>query len=171
MNVFGRRTPFVVDTNILVVANRKQAEPLACANSCAQVLFRIKQAGLVVLDDGGRIWKEYRRYLAHSGQPGIGDSFFRWLFNNRARGDLVVAVSITSRDEDPSDFLEFPNSLALQGFDRADRKFVAVARSHGGNPAILNATDRDWWDYRDALLAVGITIQFVCPEQFRRTDD
>ncbi len=157
------RQAFVVDTNVLVAANRRQGEPLACANACAQGLLRIKTAGLLALDEGGRILQEYRRYSSFSGQPGIGDSFFKWVHDNLGRQDLIHRVRITPSDR--KEFQEFPDSSELAGFDRSDRKFVAVALSHAQKPPVLNATDRDWWDYREALQAAGVRVVFLCPEQ------
>lgn len=157
------RTPVVVDTNVTVVANRRGGESIACASACAQALLKIKTSGILVLDDGDRILTEYRRYLSHAGQPGMGDSFFKWLVDNRWKQDLVTHVTLILEN---GGFAEFPQNAELAGFDRADRVFVAVSLRHGGNPRILNATDRDWWDYRHALERAGVVVEFLCGERF-----
>jgi hypothetical protein len=64
----GRR-PFVVDTNVVVTANRRDGGTYTCASRCAQALLEIRAHGSLVLDDGDRILKEYRSYLNYSGQP------------------------------------------------------------------------------------------------------
>lgn len=45
-----------------------------------------------------------------------------------------------------------------------DRKFVATVLSDGGNAPVVNASDTDCWNYRDALTRNGVTIHFVCLE-------
>ena len=59
-------------------------------------------------------------------------AFFIWIIRNRWNPEACEEVSIT---EDPNsldgcDFAEFPNDPDLDGFDRDDRKFVAVARGY-----------------------------------------
>ena len=61
-------------------------------------------------------------------------------------------------------FEEFPESDALNNFDRNDRKFVAVAVASGERPPILNASDRDWWDDRLSLERCGVRVDFLCPD-------
>ena len=161
----GRR-PLVVDTNVAVVANRTHGESLACASASAEALAGIRKTGLLVLDDADRILAEYRRHLSLSGQPGVGDAFIKWTHDNAGRQDLITRVKITPRPQDPDDFEEFPNHAELAAFDRSDRKFVAVALRHPARPPVLNATDRDWWDYRQALNRAGVTIEFLCRNLF-----
>lgn len=59
---------------------------------------------------------------------------------------------------------DFPDDEMLAGFDRDDRKFVAVAIASGESPPILNASDTDWHDHRQALSRHGVAVEFVCPE-------
>ena len=158
------RSPAVVDTNVTIVANRKHGESRACANACAQALLEIKRTGTLLLDDAERILQQYRTYLSHSGQPGMGDSFFMWLMDNRWKPELVTHVAVTP-DEDRG-FLEFPEAAALATFDPSDRVFVAVSLGHGSNPPILNACDSDWWHHRSALFDAGVEVTFLCPELF-----
>ncbi len=158
----------VVDTNVLVVANQKaeQATP-DCILACVSTLEKIKQKRITLLDSGMRIIEEYRRYANLSGQPGLGDSFIKWLWNNQAHPKHCRFVDITPKPDDPDDFEEFPNDSALAGFDRSDRKFVAVARVCQCDPVILNATDSDWWIFREQLENHGLRIDFLCAELFR----
>jgi hypothetical protein len=123
--------------------------------------LRIVTNGVLCLDDADQILQEYRGYLSPSGQPGIGDFFLKWLFHNQWNERYVARIHI-----DPVDgsFEQFPDDQALEGFDRDDRKFVAVALSSEETPTILNATDSDWWEFRAPLEAHGIRIEFMCPE-------
>ncbi len=154
----------VVDTNVAVVANDKanHVSDEACINACKETLIKIiDKKNKVAMDDGYRILDEYIKNLSFSGQPGVGDAFFRWIYEHQACTEYVEQVHITSRDGD--DFEEFPNDSDLKGFDSSDRKFVAVALASPLNPTILNASDTDWWIYRKALERCGCNIKFLCP--------
>jgi hypothetical protein len=71
----GRKTQ-VVDTNVAVVANRRNNESYTCANSCVRALLDIKKLGVIVIDDGDRILAEYRANCSpYRQQPGVGDAF------------------------------------------------------------------------------------------------
>lgn len=157
---------FVVDTNVAVVANRAspQAGP-QCVRACVAAL-RTARDEIVVLDNGMRILREYMNNLSMAGQPGPGDMFMKWVFDNQAVPSRCESVPLTLRSTDPEDFNEFPDEKALSGFDRSDRKFVAVALASQNNPEILNAVDSDWWNYRVPLAEHGVRISFLCPDQF-----
>ncbi|MBV8065477.1 MAG: hypothetical protein JOY73_08135 [Actinobacteria bacterium] len=63
--------------------------------------------------------------------------------------------------------MEFPrDSAGLATFDRADRKFVAVALAHDDETVVAVCVDSDWWDHRKALADAGVAIEFLCPEIF-----
>lgn len=155
----------VLDTNVAVVANGKahQASP-DCVAACIRTLRETKERSRVTLDSGGLILQEYRKRLSFSGQPGPGDAFFKWVWNNQANTNACLKVEITQLDMEGKEFKEFPDDLALAGFDPSDRKFVAVAISSQCQPPILNASDTDWWTYCDALRKHGVEIKFICRE-------
>jgi len=157
----------VVDTNVPVVANGKsrQAGP-SCVTACIQALSAIQQHGKLVVDDRMYILSEYMKNLSFSGQPGFGDAFFKWVFDNQANESCCERVAIHPKDND--NFNEFPEDPELKGFDRSDRKFVAAARASASSPPILNAVDSDWWNFRDVLHRHGLKIEFLCPEQFQK---
>jgi hypothetical protein len=155
----------VLDTNVLAVANdRGTHAPSACIQACIRAILSIQREKLIVIDDGWRILGEYQRNASSSGQPGVGDAFLLWLLRNHANPDRCERVSITPRSGTDDDFNEFPDDPALEGFDRADRKFVAVALASVWNPEVLNATDTDWHLYRETLARHGVRIRFLCPE-------
>jgi hypothetical protein len=146
-----RRTPAVVDTNVPIVANHKYGEPLMCSAACARALYEITKQGVLVIDARGLIFDEYKKYLSFSGQPGAGDSFFKWLADNRYAPDRVAQVVLVDDPVREREFAAFPDTPDLATFDRSDRKFVAVALTHPGRPSILNAVDGDWIDHEEAL--------------------
>lgn len=166
-------TAYVVDTNVCVVANGGESvqASLACQGACIDVLKKIVNQGDLVIDSGNHIIGEYKNRLSFAGQPGVGDAFFKWLFDNQHGSDLVETVKIPQTD---GEFDAFPSDPRLAGFDEDDRKFVAVARvyacAHGRRARIQNAVDRDWWEHLDALRENGVTVDFVCgTEEFAKT--
>jgi len=161
-------TAVVVDTNVAVVANgRSDHVPLACVKNCIAALATAVRQQVVVADRGMRIFAEYRRHLLPSGQPGVGDLFFKHVWLNQANQQHCELVDIHPVDGLGDDFKEFPDDEELTGFDLSDRKFVAAARASKLDPDILNAADTDWWPYRECLAKHGIRVVFLCPDLMR----
>ena len=158
----------VVDTNVPLVANGKAEQAdLACEYACIQALKKV-EAGRhrLLLDDKGLILKEYRNNLHPSGQPGVGDAFFKWLHENQANPQHCCIVPVAFHTH--RGFAEFPDDPRLVNFDKDDRKFVAVALASQSGPQLLNATDTDWWHDRQALAENGVDVVFLCPELMER---
>lgn len=152
----------VIDTNVLVVANGKhEAAGAQCMGACIDALAQARTAR-VVIDDAQHILTEYRKHGSFAGQPGVGDAFFKWLWQRQADPRHCLVVHITPHPK--RGFAEFPADEQLAKFDPSDRKFVAVALAAGDAPPILNASDTDWWLARHALDAHGLTVKFLCPE-------
>lgn len=158
----------VVDTNVLIVANRRetQASP-QCVLNCIRKLESIQKIQVLVIDDGWRIIKEYRKKVSSSGQPGIGDAFLKWVLTNHNNSTRCEKVSITEIAD--NHYAEFPTDPALGQFDLSDRKFVAVALMHPAHPPIVNAVDSDWLLWQIPLEANGIQIDFLCPDDLKPT--
>ncbi len=168
MTIPRGRTPYVVDTNVAVVANRTGGESYGCASACSQALLKIRSSGVLVLDEGRRILSEYFRICAPFAKPGMGNAFVKWAHDNQGKYDLVQTVAITPLADDPTNFAEFPTHDDLAEFDPSDRKFVAVATAHPENPSILQATDSKWWGCRTALFECGIVVKFLCPAEIKK---
>jgi len=156
--------PVVIDTNVLAVA-----EGLAdhadndCRRTCVAFLRDVRSSGVVLVDDGRRIFGEYLRPFRHRRQPGVGWSFARWLMDGARARRQLRAIPIRPRAGDQEDYEEFPREASLAAFDPSDRKFVAVALASGLDPDIANTVDSDWAMFHSALQAVGVRIQFLCP--------
>ena len=158
----------VMDTNVAIVANGKTPQAGdGCVETCISTLLELRERHRLLLDEQGLILDEYRRHLSPSGQPGVGDAFFKWLWSNQSNPEHCRQVSISPKDTG-SGFQEFPDDPDLAGFDRSDRKFVAVAIASKESPPILNAADTDWWEYREALGRHGVEIRFLCSELMQR---
>jgi hypothetical protein len=85
---------------------------------------------------------------------------------NRYNDQHCERVLLTPSADPARGFEEFPADPALRGFDRSDRKFVAVALASNLSPKVLNAVDSDWWNFQEPLRRHGVKVTFLCPEQF-----
>ena len=158
-------TAYVLDTNLAVVANNRSSQADdACVLACISELHNIIASGMIVLDTGGAILKEYMNNLSLSGQPGAGDYFMKWVFNVHQDAHRCEQVVLTPRPMHPDDYEEFPQDTALANFDASDRKFVAVALKSQHEPIILNAVDSDWAHHHAALAKHGVIVKFLCPQ-------
>ncbi len=161
----------VIDTNVGIVSNGKHDKAsVDCIAACIRALDGAR-AGVVVIDDAMRIMDEYRRHLSPKGQPGAGDAFFKWLWDNQGNTARCRQVTITPIGGSSSDFAEYPMDPALATFDPSDRKFIAVARASGLDPDILQATDSKWWQLRDDFQRCGLKVEFLCPELMNGTGE
>jgi hypothetical protein len=157
----------VIDTNVLLVANEQHADVSTdCVTTCVQRLQTIRQAGLVVIDDGFRILGEYQQKTSITPPKGVGDVFLKWLLREAGNAARVAQVALTETAADC--FAEFPDSALESQFDAPDRKFAAVAHAHPDKPPIWQATDCKWLDWRGALRAKGVTVEFLCPKDVCR---
>ena len=159
---------YLIDTNVAIVANGKSDAGPACVLEAIERLERLIAGEILVLDDADHILAEYRRHLSPSGQPGTGDQFYRWIYEQAAYNPLHCEKVTLALDEDKN-FAAFPTVVGLAGFDLSDRKFVAAALTHPANPPIVNAADRGWRNYHGALAATGVQLEFLCPEESTRS--
>lgn len=157
----------LVDTNVPITANfaRDPAsipqDLIGCVWACVEAVEHVVKEGGLVLDYDGEIFDEYMKHLSMSGQPGVGDTFMKWVHDNCWGFPDADRVEITKNGES---YVEFPDHDDLTQFDRSDRKFIAVASAHPAKPPVLQATDSKWWGWKDALEEVGIIVQFLCPD-------
>ena len=157
----------VVDTNVLIVANDPAHRAgCECHGECVEALLAIRDRKSLLLDSEWRILGEYARKVGTVREPRVGSEFFRWA----ASGSIAANVRITADGD--GGFAEFPDDPRLAGFDRQDRKFVAVAVASGVEPEILNAADHDWREFESPLRENGVRVRERCPEYLarKRTD-
>ena len=158
----------IVETNVLATANGHASHSNeGCVSRCIEELAKVINGGYLLIDDGGRIFKEYARYATRKGQPGPGDAFFKWAWYNQTNDSVCGLIAITEISGSENHFEEFPTDASLINFDRADRKWIAVSVASNRDPEILNATDTDWWNYIEALEQNGIRVRFICPEHMK----
>ena len=114
--------------------------------------------GLVALDEGRQILAEYSKYCSGSGAPRLGDEFFRWVFQTQYSSCKLVKITPNSE----RGFEEFPDEESLEGFDRQDRKFVAVAVASRDESVVVNAVDSDYRNFAGALAGAGVRVKELC---------
>lgn len=148
----------VADTNVLIVANGRDTHADdRCQLNCIIAIDQIRADGIAALDDGGLIMDEYETYCNHSGSPGVGDVFFKYLFDNQYAQSRVTLVVISPIEDPERGFGELPEN----SFDRSDRKFMAVAVA--GPATVINATDSDWSEHADLMDRLAVTVEQLCP--------
>ena len=173
----GLMDAVIVDTNVIVIANDTDDERADCRDRCQDRLQEIiSHDETVVIDDGWRIFGEYKNNTNPNNRKGIGDLFVKRLLQNLSNPSVCTMVPITPLAGNGIDFEEFPNvDEALTGFHKKDRKFIAVAlayqRDAGQIPTIILAIDAGWLQFTEALENHGISIDFICQEDIQRTHE
>ena len=148
----------VVDTNVLISANGRNihADDI-CQLACIRKINTIREAQTVYLDEQNLIFNEYKNHLHFSGEPGVGDAFFKYIYNRQFSGSRVGRVPITPSSNASKGFEELPENQ----LDPSDRKFLAVAMV--ADASIVNATDSDWHENRTLLDSIRIEVEQLCP--------
>ena len=154
---------FVVDTNVARAANGRDTHAdIRCRLRCAEKLRIVIEQDVVALDDMYLIFEEYRKKLNFSGAPGMGDVFFKYIFDNQHSGKRVQRVTVTPSDDDRRGFEGLPKNR----FDRSDRKFLAVAVA--ADAVVLNATDSDWNEHQALMDQLNVVVEELCPQHLER---
>ena len=154
----GKKKRCVIDTNVPIVANGRLDNPdkpvsLGCRENAIKFLQHVREAGIVLLDREGAIRQEYRKSLRPSGQPGVGDRFYRGILDRRniEEIDLLVKDGV---------YQDLPQEIVDARFDEDDRKFAALAKK--AKVPVVNAVDKGWLDHIELLRKHGIRVCFVC---------
>jgi len=158
-----RSKRIVVDTNVAIAANGRDthADEL-CQLACIEALMNIA-AHTVFIDDKELIFTEYKRRLNFHGQPGMGDAFFKHIFDHQYSGKKVKLASITPIGDTGRGYDELP----ANALDASDRKFLAVAVV--AKARILNATDSDWIESEALLNGLSVKVDQLCPHHCSKT--
>ncbi len=156
-------TMFVVDTNVAIVANGGEAThaDMRCQLNCTERLEILVKAEVVALDGAQAMLMEYAQHLSFSGRPGVGDMFFKHVFDNQYQDERVRLITITECEDANRGYEELPRNK----FDPSDRKFLAVAVVSGA--VVLNATDSDWGEEQRLMNKLKVEIEQLCPHMLR----
>ncbi|MEZ4983811.1 MAG: hypothetical protein R2795_02035 [Saprospiraceae bacterium] len=156
----------IIDTNVIAVSNFENENVRTdCLEACINYLSSYTNRTYAV-DSENRIFNEYFRYARRAGTPNVGDAFAAWLWNNQANPNFCELVTITESGDEVIVFNEIPFNEELLGFDKADQKFLAVAIACTGLGNIVNATDSDWNQYREAVQNTGVQVTELCPDTY-----
>lgn len=162
--------PWVVDTNILLVARGRHEDISSeCVAACIQRLAEVQRSGRVAIDDGYRILGEYLSKTDPNRGKDAGQVFLKWLLRNQRNPRRCLSVAIVEHPQ--RGFESFPDDPDLTCFDPADRKFVAVAAACPQRPPILQAADAKWWTWATALERYGVAVEFLCADDVKRFRD
>jgi len=168
----------VIDTNVIVTANKailgsddgfvnKYPDLII---KCIKFLDNIKKKNgkiYVALDEDNEIFNEYKTYMNFSGQPGVGDSFFKWLHDIRWSFPETERIKLHKTE---NGYVEFPILMEQAGVDPSDKKFFAVSNGHPSKPDIYEAVDAKWWNWRNDAKLCGINIKFI-DEQYMQNQN
>ncbi|WP_449117047.1 hypothetical protein [Pseudomonas viridiflava] len=150
----------VIETNVAISANGKNTHAsLECQLACVIFLSSVvAQRKLIAIDDLGLILEEYAKYLNYSGQPEVGDEFFKYLNDHQYYPRRVLRTNITPNNALERGFDELP----VNSMDPSDRKFLAVALVSGA--IVVNALDSDWDENIEEINGIGVEVSQLCPE-------
>jgi hypothetical protein len=157
-------THHVIDENVLVVANMRDTHASGdCSLASVEFLLDCSKDETLLLDAEYRILNCYARHCNWSGEPGVGDEFFRWAHDNAAR---LRRVSVPVTPE--GDFTHFPPDPRLITFDPDDRIYVAVVCAAGEGVRLVNAVDSDYSQHLVPLTESGIGVIELCQGELKR---
>ncbi len=150
----------VLDTNVLVVANRQNpAVAEQCVDQARECLANAAIRDTVCLDKDDQILTEYARQINAEARPqDIAARLLIWLRQNKYSENRIRIVDL--KINLAGEYTDCPIKLILAGFDVSDRKFAAVAKK--GKATVINATDSDWLDHAATLQEVGIRVDNLC---------
>jgi hypothetical protein len=154
---------FVVDTNVFIVASQENHDLTDC---CYEFLNQLlEKRHNILIDDFfdqnsnkfiSDIAAEYSNNLS---SQDVAFWILREIYSYEPNG-IIKRVKVR-KDKNNKYYIDFPKDSNLEGFDKSDRKFVAVAIASNKNPEILNAVDSDWKDF-EAALKKYVKLKFLC---------
>ena len=157
----------VVDTNVLVVANgnNDQADH-KCELACIEMLEgATKGKQIVLLDASNLIMDEYEGYCSYSGEPGVGDMFFKFLHDHQYSANSIARVPIQTTPDKEGGFANLPPN----SFHKNDRKFLAVAKA--GDGRVVNATDSHWSEHAAFIDSMGVCVCELCRQCLKQAEN
>jgi hypothetical protein len=149
----------IIDTNIMVVANRQNdLVTSSCMDACIQFLIHARASHTVLMDAGDEIRAEYANALKMGRPAELGAQFLMHIYREQGNPQHVRFVGLSKLPD--GSFSDFPTASELAGFDHSDRKFAVLGKTTG--IPVSNATDSDWVEHLNALVAHGVAVHFVC---------
>jgi hypothetical protein len=148
---------YIIDTNVLIAANGHSSQVSESdVEKCQNFVAALFDNTSISVDSNNEIFDEYFRNLNISGQPGIGDGFLKYLWNNQYNNAVCETVEVIR--DDKFFYQVFADKPNLIDFDKSDLKFIAVYLLSKRSPFIVNACDSDWMEAKYLLDAHGIIV-------------
>ncbi len=162
---------YIIDANVALLAgtpvSRIPADQLVCARECMRFIrdFINNPESRLVLDDEGRILKEYRNANNVGEAPNLATMFSIWAHQHLAMEsqDFIHLDEIAQNE-----YKEYPDDDQLKAFDPPDRKYIALAYKHPEKPPIVEASDSKWWGIKEALKKYKIELVFIDEEYIKK---
>lgn len=132
----------------------------ACRLATIRFLRELVAKGVVIVDEQGAAMQRFRSKLSGSGQPGVGDAFFRHLVDHEF--DTRYVLRRPTPQDVSGEYEHFPKTPELQNFDSSDRLYVSIALAGKPKAKIANAVDSDYSHHKDALSASGVEVHELC---------
>lgn len=168
----AKRIKKIIDTNVIINAGKRSSEmssvlEVECCKKCLLLLknmMRDPDKHGVILDVGNEIIKEYKRNVSRYTLNRLSSDFIQWILTTQldrmwCEGDIVPIAK-----QGEFDYFDFPIDDRLSGFDKSDRKFVALSRAHPEHPIVMQASDSKWEEYRAVFAEYGVVIEYVHAE-------
>lgn len=161
---------YIIDANVALLAgtpvSKISVDQLRCAKECAGFIknFIENPKSRLVLDDEGRILKEYRNARAIGSTPNLATMFCIWAHQHLAMEEQDF-IHLNEIEQDQ--YREYPDDVQLKEFDPPDRKYIALAYKHSEKPPIVEASDSKWWGIKEALKSYGIDLIFIDEEYIK----
>ncbi|MGC2486685.1 MAG: hypothetical protein WA359_10635 [Acidimicrobiales bacterium] len=154
--------PFVIDENVLVVANGRNGSQGSetCQLACIEFLETVKKNGALVIDSQSLTFTKYAKHALWGGDLRTGDQFFIWAFNN-----LILHRVVTLTGHATRDFEEFPDRPDLEKFHKNDRIWIALANATGAT--VANSVDSDYKAFDAELASAGISVKELCKSELK----
>lgn len=154
----------VIDTNVPLVVKLPSGHPRELVDACEVMLEDIIAGRVpVVTDKVGEILEEYFHQLSRSGQPSLGDTFARYVYDNRYGWDDAMRPDIEPGEPETNTY------GVLNGdhdeIDPSDRKFLAAAKV--ADVPVVQATDTKWLDWGAVLGRHGVSVKYVHESSIR----
>ncbi|BBZ56608.1 hypothetical protein [Mycolicibacterium phocaicum] len=148
----------VIDTNVPLVVKLPEGHSRELRDACEEMLENIIDDRIpVVTDAGGEIFEEYSHQLDLSGQPSLGDTFIRYIHDNRYRWDAAMRPDIQPGQPGTSTYGVLDGDH--DAIDPSDRKFVAAAKV--ARVPVVQATDTKWLDWGEVLRRHGVSVEYA----------
>jgi hypothetical protein len=151
------RNYYIIDTNVLIAANGHSPQVSAGGvERCQKFVNSLFVNTLISIDSNNEIFDEYFRHMNFSGQPGIGDSFVKYLFDRQA--DITICETVEVIREAKHHYRVLSDKPDLLDFDKSDLKFIAVHLLSKYHSPIVDACDSDWAENKVLLNSHNIKV-------------